>query len=194
MKNINIFLFLFVAIMFVFQSCTEDVIIGEELVLEKKSGYATINSEQLFRQSLRSLITQFNTSNAASNGTFENLLRSLKDKSKNDALQALGSSGLIDVVLLENTINNTNVYTSNLVSVYGEQYVKDIVDQETGGLQTMGNPFWGVGEDPECIPGSETEIHGGVSDGGCFYYCRAKFYCFWICWGGSATIEKKIEC
>lgn len=90
------------------------------------------------------MISLYDQANTTSTGGLSTLLDNLGDDAKEDALQQLDGSGLINVTLLESTIEDAMTYEALLIQEQGISYVEGVITEETGSVQARGGrPFWG---------------------------------------------------
>ena len=188
MSNFN-FLFIFLAFMLsliLFSSCEKEEIFNvensqEEVLSELRS---SANYDSLFRQSLKDLVNKFESQNDETNGSLAEVLDSIGDYSKEDALNLLDSLNLINVVVLEGKIDQVMVYESHVIQESGQAHADQIVAEESEGI--FGN-FWR----DDC----KTELVGGFSDGQCAYRTLCTYrYRFWINWGPKVSFSEPFDC
>lgn len=187
MKKLKFWSLIILGTLLTLPSCVRENILEEKSIAEKVTTRSESETEQLFRQSLRDLISQYDQANTTSTGGLSTLLDNLGDDAKEDALQQLDGSGLINVTLLESTIEDAATYEALLIQEQGVSYVDGVIEEETDNIQARGGrPFWGKRS-------TFIGIVGGIGGAPCFEYYIETTYRFWINWG-SSDVYVEVPC
>ncbi len=173
------------------QSCVrenleEKTLLPAKSVKEKVSARTSV-AEEMFRQSLQDLVELYDDANTTSTGSLSTLLNAIGNDPKEDALEDLDGSGLINMTLLESTIEDAATYEALLIQEEGASYVDAVIAEETGTIpERSGRPFWGKRRHP-------LGIVGGIGGAPCYQMYIETTYRFWINWG-SEPGQTEVPC
>jgi hypothetical protein len=91
-------------------------------------------NEIQFRLYLNDLANLYEQSNSDSNGALADLISEITDLSPEEAASQLSNSGLIDMEQMTNLIDNAEAIEEVLLNEIGEENLRLIVEDETGGI------------------------------------------------------------
>ncbi|MFK7983213.1 MAG: hypothetical protein AB8G86_24750 [Saprospiraceae bacterium] len=132
MKLLKLFALIIAGIALTLPSCVKEKIIEEQPILEKATSRSSMDIEQKFRETFRSIIVKLDAANKNSNGQLLSLLNQLKEISNERHLNVLRSSGLLDMEDLIATTEQLQTYGNELINLKRQDYPNRIIGEENG--------------------------------------------------------------